>query len=64
MLLESLKKHALILITVISLGGCVNGSRANSYCDIYDPIYISPNDTEETKKQVDGNNIVWVELCI
>ncbi len=37
-------------------------SRAD-FCDIYKPVYLSRQDTEETKKQIDGNNAVWVGLC-
>ncbi|MFH1158776.1 MAG: hypothetical protein V1721_07885 [Pseudomonadota bacterium] len=42
--------------------GCGSVSRA-SFCDIYQPVYMARQDTEETKKQLDRNNAVWLELC-
>jgi hypothetical protein len=42
--------------------GCASVSRA-SFCDIYRPVYMSRLDTEATKKQIDQNNAVWLELC-
>jgi hypothetical protein len=44
------------------LDGCANVSRA-SFCDIYRPVYMSRRDSENTKKQIDGNNVAWQELC-
>ena len=35
----------------------------NTFCAIYVPVYTSKADTEETKRQVDKNNAVWLELC-
>jgi len=34
-----------------------------NFCAIYSPVYTSRSDTEETKKQVDKNNAVWLEVC-
>ncbi len=42
--------------------GCASGLRG-SFCDIYHPVYTAPKDTAETKRQVDGNNAVWLALC-
>lgn len=33
------------------------------FCKVYQPIYISDNDTEETLKQIDANNAVFLEKC-
>ena len=44
-------------------GGCATNSPGASFCDIYQPVYMSRKDTEATKKQIDGNNAVWVALC-
>lgn len=35
----------------------------DTYCSTYVPVYTSRSDTEETKRQVDKNNAVWLERC-
>ena len=35
----------------------------NTFCASYVPVYTAKADTEETKKQVDKNNAVWLEQC-
>ena len=47
---------------LLPLNGCATASRA-SFCDIYQPVYMTREDTEATKKQIDKNNAVWVALC-
>ena len=49
-------------VIVIMLNGCGHASQG-SFCNIYQPVYTSTADTEETKQQVDNNNVVWLELC-
>lgn len=44
------------------LSACVSVSRAG-FCDIYQPVYMAPQDTEVTKRQIDRNNAAWLELC-
>ena len=61
-------------LTLLSLSACAVGSRetnsvskspplSGNFCSIYKPVYVSRLDTEETKKAVDQNNAVWLELC-
>lgn len=53
-----------LLMTLSMLNGCGSGSSVrDNFCLIYDPVYTSPDDTEETRKQNDGNNAVWLEKC-
>lgn len=52
-----------IVLTLGMLSGCASYSRANSYCQLYHPVYISDDDTQDTKEQVMGNNAVWLQLC-
>ena len=52
-----------LIIVLVSVSSCGRGSLGGNYCDIYLPIYMADEDTEETKKQIDNNNIVWLELC-
>lgn len=47
---------------LLPLSACATGSRA-SFCAIYRPVYTAAQDTEETKKQADGNNAAWLALC-
>lgn len=47
---------------LLMLTACVNASQG-SFCQIYKPVYTVPEDTEETKIQVDDNNSIWWEIC-
>jgi hypothetical protein len=63
---------ALSLIPLIVIG-CATDSRVSEpepvrpitydFCAVYVPVYTAVADTEETKKQVDKNNAVWLEHC-
>ena len=53
---------SLSLIIVLQ-SGCAKSSHA-SFCDIYNPVYMSVDDSEETKNQIDANNAVWLDLCL
>lgn len=33
------------------------------FCAVYLPVYTDEKDTEETQKQIDKNNAVWMEKC-
>jgi hypothetical protein len=50
------------MLTLILCGGCARNS-GGDFCLIYQPIYTSVEDTEQTQDQVDINNAVWQELC-
>ena len=50
-------------MTLLTVTGCERNIPANSYCLVYQPVYISEDDTEETLKQVDANNAAYEELC-
>ena len=34
-----------------------------SFCAVYIPVYTAADDTEETRKQADANNAVWLLQC-
>lgn len=36
---------------------------ADTFCQIYSPIYWSASDTRKTKEQIDTNNRKWKRLC-
>lgn len=44
------------------LSACAGDSRAE-FCQLYRPVYTHADDTEETRRQADVNNAVWLELC-
>ena len=52
---------ACALILVLQ-SGCARVS-GGEYCLLYLPVYASTKDTEETRRQIDMNNVVWQELC-
>ena len=63
MTLKKQMTYALILTATLLLqNGCATTSRSD-FCDIYQPVYMTPQDTEATKKQIDKNNAVWLALC-
>ncbi len=49
--------------TAITLAACASASPGGDFCAIYEPVYVSSEDTAETVAQVMRNNAVWVELC-
>ncbi len=48
---------------LLSLGGCGHALPGPSFCRIYQPVTTSAADSEPTRRQVDGNNAVWLALC-
>ena len=52
-----------LLVTVISLSGCKTVSPASDYCTIYEPIYSSMEDTEETVRQINRENVKFLAVC-
>ena len=51
-----------LTILLLLVTSCV-GNTQGSFCLLYNPVYTDIEDTEQTKTQVDDNNIVWEELC-
>ena len=49
-------------LILLSVSACESAS-PGSFCVLYEPVYTAPEDTEATKRQVDANNAVWLELC-
>lgn len=53
----------LLLMILLLLNGCtirLNGD----FCDVYLPVFPDyENDTPETIRQIDKNNIVWNKMC-
>jgi hypothetical protein len=48
---------------VALLSGCATVSPVSDYCTIYEPIYSSLEDTEETKRQIDRENVKFLAVC-
>jgi hypothetical protein len=47
---------------MILQAACARVSPA-SFCALYIPVYTAAADTEETRRQADANNAVWLSLC-
>lgn len=65
--LSKISKEQIMLVAGLSLilillPGCAR-NLADSFCYLYSPVYTNASDTEDTKYQVDQNNVVWEELC-
>lgn len=52
-----------LLTTVVLLSGCVSASPVSDYCTIYEPIYSSMEDTEETVRQINRENVKFLAVC-
>lgn len=53
----------MFLMTLALLSGCETVSPVNDYCLIYEPIYSSMDDTEETYRQVNRENAKYLAVC-
>ena len=51
------------LTTVALLSGCASASSVSDYCVVYEPIYSSMEDTEETARQIDRENAKYLAVC-
>ena len=63
-LLQLLTKSGLPYAIALLLSGCVSVGGANNFCRIYEPVYTSEEDTEETVEAVGRNNAVYMVLCL
>lgn len=63
MLLKLLKKLVMNCLILSVLSGCTKNI-AGDFCLIYEPVFADyENDTVETIKQIDKNNVIYDELC-
>ena len=64
-MLKKLWMRVIVFVVILTtLTSCATGSRGSrDFCLTYTPVYTAKTDTEETKRQVDGNNAVFLELC-
>lgn len=63
MLFKRLKMLGVLSLILIELNACTTNINGN-YCLLYEPIYADyDNDTAETIRQIDRNNIVYDTLC-
>ena len=64
MQLKKLKRLVVALLILTGLNACTTNINGN-YCLLYEPIYADyDNDTAETIRQIDRNNIVYDDLCV
>ena len=60
---KKLKMLAGALLILIGLNACTTSINGN-YCLLYEPIYADyDNDTAETIRQIDRNNVVYEAIC-
>jgi hypothetical protein len=59
---QIVKGVGVLSLTLSIVSGCATSLPGN-FCDLYEPVYTSPQDTEETKLQVDINNAEWLATC-
>jgi len=51
-------------VILLIVSGCgINTRGISSFCEIYEPVYTSAQDTEETRAQVDRNNAAYEDVC-
>ena len=63
MQLKKLKRLAGALLILIGLNACTTNTSGND-CLLYEPIYADyDNDTAETIRQIDRNNVVYEAIC-
>lgn len=63
MQLKKLKRLAAVLLILTGLNACTTSINGN-YCLLYEPIYADyDNDTAETIRQIDRNNVVYEAIC-
>lgn len=63
MWLKRLARLMMLALIPLLLAGCARNIPESNFCVIYQPVYSAYNDTEETKKQVDANNLAYDCLC-
>jgi hypothetical protein len=49
---------------MLNVTGCAPSTQESSFCLIYQPVYMSKRDTEETKRQIDENNAAYEAACV
>lgn len=54
-------KNLLAAISIFFLSACSHAG--GTFCKIYIPVYSSKSDSEETRRQIDMNNVAYLELC-
>ncbi len=52
-------------LILLALSGCASGaSVTDTFCEVYRPVCLSRADTEETIRQVLGNEAAFETLCL
>lgn len=63
-LFQVLTESGLLYAIGLSLSGCATSLQENSFCELYTPVWVSQQDTEETVSQVMLNNGVYALVCL
>lgn len=60
---QLLTRQGRLYAIILLLSGCTTGL-GGSFCEIYEPVYPDyKHDTAETIRQIDRNNVVYMECC-
>ena len=63
MLCELRTPRGILYAILLLLNGCTTNI-SGDFCDVYQPVYADyQNDTAETIRQIDLNNVVFDSLC-
>jgi len=57
------KRLSVPLMTATLLSGCASASVGNDYCLLYEPIMSSSEDSDDTLRQIDRENVKWLAVC-
>lgn len=60
---KKLRNLGTVSLIIIGLTSCTTNTNGD-FCMIYEPVYADyQNDTHETIRQIDRNNVVYDDLC-
>lgn len=57
------KRLSSLFLILALLSGCETVLPVSDYCVLYEPIYHGPEDSEDTRGQIDRQNAIWLEIC-
>lgn len=60
---KRLKRPCAISMILMSVAACETSSLGGDFCLIARPIYLAPEDTEATKRQIDEHNSKGEAVC-
>lgn len=59
---KKLARLGILLTISLFVQSCATNTNGD-FCLVYEPVYSCDDDTEETRVQIDRNNVVYERLC-